>query len=265
MNLHQFEGAAAANLTERLSLVPAAPELSPPHLPKAIIFEVEGTLVDSVLPALCAWQDALADHGFCFTTSELHRCSGLGAEEMLTALLPAPVHGAVREPIARRQQELYRGKYLDRVAPFDGVADALHDLKAAGVKIALATSCDRKLLDRYLSLLKCPASALDAIVCARDAARTRPDPAVLEAALSRLAMPASANVWAVGATPADAQAAMRAGLTPAGVLTGYFARETLHAAGCHDVCETAVMLMQALTAATMPLDAGRAALADAAG
>src|SRR5262245_41080301 len=103
MNLHQFKGDAAASLTERLPLVPAAPELSPPHLPEAIIFNVEGTLVDSVLPTLCAWQDALADHGFCFTTSELHRCSGLGAEEMLTALLPAPVHGTVREPIARRQ------------------------------------------------------------------------------------------------------------------------------------------------------------------
>jgi phosphoglycolate phosphatase-like HAD superfamily hydrolase len=246
MNTHEFDR-TAASLMEELPLVPAAPQLSEPHPPEAIIFDVEGTLVDSVLPTLCAWQDALSDHGFCFTTSELHRCSGLGTDGLLDALLPADARDAVREPIARRQQELYRSKYLDRVRAFDGVADALRDLKAAGVKIALATTCDRKLLDRYLSLMTCPAAVANAIVC-----RRKSSPELLETALRRLAVPASANVLAVGATPYNAQAAVRAGLTPAGVLTGYFARETLHAAGCRDVCETAVMLMRAL-AAGMPL------------
>jgi phosphoglycolate phosphatase-like HAD superfamily hydrolase len=252
--LDQRQRCAPAAVDHDAPLVPALPVGGFSQRPalgrvRAVILDVEGTLVDSVLPTLCAWQDVLSDHGYCFTTSELHRYSGLAAPDLLAAVLPPTVPDAVRRAIAVRQRDIYLAKYIARVRAFDGVGGLIRELAAEGFCIALATSCDRKLLNHYLALIDCPQDALDAIVCGKRAIPAKPDPRALELAVKRLSLPA-AQVVAVGDTPFDAQAAVRAGVQPIGVLTGYFSRPTLAAAGCCDVFDDAAALLRQLIAAT---------------
>src|ERR1700752_4785180 len=92
---------------------------------EAVVFDVDGTLVDSVLPTLCAWQDVLSDYGYCFTPAELHRWSGHAPGDMLAGLLPASVPVLVRKAIACRQREVYSAKYLHRVRAFGGAGELI--------------------------------------------------------------------------------------------------------------------------------------------
>ena len=73
----------------------------------AVIFDVEGTLVDAALPTLRCWQETLFEFGFSFTTAELHRYSGLGGDEMLQQLLPA-AGKFERSRILNNQADRYR-------------------------------------------------------------------------------------------------------------------------------------------------------------
>jgi phosphoglycolate phosphatase-like HAD superfamily hydrolase len=209
---------------------------------RAVIFDVEGTLVDSGFPTLLCWQEILRDYQFHFSTAELHHFSGLGSDDMLSCLLPADVAAATRKEMASRQEELYKAKYLPTVTILPGIPALIERLKAADIRVALATTSDRELLDHYLNIAGCTADLFDALACGSDADRTKPDPQLLHIALRRLSMRASPRTLGVGDTPYDAEAALACGLVPVGVLTGYFSRPDLIAAGCSAVCKDAAAL-----------------------
>jgi len=232
--------------SRKRSVVAAAPKTASasPELGRlqAVIFDVEGTLVDSMFPTLLCWQEILRDYAFDFSTAELHRFSGLGGDDMLSCLLPTGVSPTIRKEMVSRHDDRYKTKYLPTVTPLPGTAAMLEGLKAADLQIALATTCDRETLDPYLTLIGCPASLFDAIASGDDADRTKPDPQLLNIALRRLSLRASPRILGVGDTPYDAEAAVSCGITPVGVLTGYFSRPDLVAAGCDTVCKDAVSL-----------------------
>jgi phosphoglycolate phosphatase-like HAD superfamily hydrolase len=209
---------------------------------RAVIFDVEGTLVDSAFPTLLCWQEILREYQFDFSTAELHHFSGLGSDDLLSCLLPADVEAATRKEMASRQDELYKAKYLPTVTPLPGIPALIGRLKAANIQVALATTTDREMLDRYLSIAGCAADLFDALACGSDADRTKPDPQLLHIALRRLSLRASPRILGVGDTPYDAEAALACGVVPVGVLTGYFSRPDLVAAGCSAVCKDAAAL-----------------------
>jgi membrane protein len=195
-----------------------------------------------VFPALLCWQEILRDYQFDFTTAELHHFCGLGDDDMLSCLLPVGVSPAVRTEMATRHDQLYKAKYLQTATPLAGIPALMESLKAAELQIALATTADREVLDHYLKVMGCSANLFDAVACGSDADRTKPDPQLLNIALRRLSLRASPRVLGVGDTPYDAEAAIACGVTPVGVLTGYFSRPDLVAAGCSTVCKDAASL-----------------------
>jgi len=206
---------------------------------EAIIFDVEGTLVDSALPTLCSWQDVLCDYGYCFTTAELHRSYGLAPRDMLAVLLPTAVPDDVRKAIASTQREVYAAKYLHRVQAFRGARRLLAQIHASGMRVALTTSADPSTLYRYLALLEIGQGAIDAIVCGSGSSKS-----LLQRAVERLSSPPSKRIVAIGASPFDAQAAVQLGIGAVGVLTGHFSRAELCAAGCSEILENATSLFE---------------------
>jgi phosphoglycolate phosphatase-like HAD superfamily hydrolase len=116
------------------------------------IFDVEGTLVDSVPQSLRSLQKALDQAGLQVPYATLQLYSGLDGDQTLQILEPR-LNEAQRKQILQRQGKIYQAEYLPRVKAFDGVREVFETLTQRGGKIALATDCKGPELKHYLSLL----------------------------------------------------------------------------------------------------------------
>lgn len=198
------------------------------------IFDVEGTLVDSVPQNLRSLQDALERFGCRVPYQTLQLYSGLDGDQTLQLVLPESTE-SVRKEILEEQGTIYEREYLASVKPVDGVRDVFRALTEHGGKIALATDCKGVAFRRYISLLNAD-DYITAMACGDDVEHGKPDPRLVGIALRKLALPGAQSVM-VGDTPYDAEAGLEAGTKAAGVLTGGFSAETLSQAGCFVVAE----------------------------
>jgi phosphoglycolate phosphatase-like HAD superfamily hydrolase len=196
------------------------------------IFDVEGTLVDSVPQNLCSLQDALERHGYRVPQQTLRLHSGLDGDQTLQLVLPHAAEGE-RMEILKEQGAIYERDYLGSVEAFASVRDVFRAITALGGKVALATDCKGLAFKRYLSLLDAD-EFIAGTACGDDVDHGKPDPRLVGHALGKLGLPASRAVM-IGDTPYDAEAGLEAGTRAAGVLTGRFTAETLLQAGCFAV------------------------------
>ena len=116
------------------------------------IFDVEGTLVDSVPQNLRSLQDALERFGHRVPYQMLHLYSGLDGDQTLQLVVPDAAEPE-RKEILEVQGTIYEKSYLDSVRPFEGVRDVFRALTERGGRIALATDCKGLAFKRYLALL----------------------------------------------------------------------------------------------------------------
>ena len=198
------------------------------------IFDVEGTLVDSVPQNLRSLQKALDQAGLQVPYATLQLYSGLDGDQTLQIIEPG-LGEAQRKQILQRQGKIYEADYLPSVKAFDGVREVFETLTQRGGKIALATDCKGPELKHYLSLLDVDAF-IKATACGDDVEHGKPDPRIVGLALRKLGLPGSEAVM-VGDTPYDAEAASGAGTAAAGVLTGGFSADALSGAGCYAVAD----------------------------
>jgi HAD superfamily hydrolase (TIGR01549 family) len=196
------------------------------------IFDVEGTLVDAVMPTLHCWRETLEAFGHTVTLSELHRYSGMDGQDMLEKLMPDVSPERIKQ-IIERQGERYREKYLPLVQPLPGAHQVFAELKRLGRRLGLATTCQNDELEHYLKITDIR-GLIDGIACGDDVERGKPHPALIELALQRLnVLPETTTM--VGDTPYDAMAARAAGTAAVGLLTGHFAAAELKAGGVQAV------------------------------
>jgi len=186
---------------------------------EVFIFDVEGTLVDAMMPTLRCWRETLAQFGHDFSLAELHRLAGMDGDEMLALLLP-DVAKPTRKEIVEQEGKRFREEYLAHIGAIPGVRPLFEQLKRGGCRIALATDCQEDQLRHYLDVTGIE-SLVDAISCGDDIKHGKPAPEVIELALRRVKAGRKPSVM-VGDTPCDAQAAVKAGVTAVGVLTGHF-------------------------------------------
>src|SRR5262245_13359981 len=196
-----------------------------------VIFDVEGTLVDSTALTIRCSQETLQSFGFEFPLATLQRHSGQDGHDMLHALIPGPHVSRVVPRILKAQGERYRAKYLPRVAAFPEVRALFERVKHAGQMIAVATSSSADELDHYLALTNA-GDLVDAVACAEDVEHDKPESALIEVALLRTGRLAPKPAVMIGVTPYDAMAARRAGVAAIGILSGGFSRHDLEASGC---------------------------------
>jgi phosphoglycolate phosphatase-like HAD superfamily hydrolase len=209
------------------------------------IFDVEGTLVDSVRQNLRSLQEALDHFGILVPYATLQLYSGLDGDQTLQIVDPA-LDKAHRKQILERQKSIYESKYLCSVKAFDDVRELFEALTECGCKIALATDCKGPELSHYLSLLNID-PLIEAMACGDDVEHGKPDPRIVGVALRKLGLSASEAVM-IGDTPYDAEAAIGAGAAAAGVLTGGFSADALIGAGCFVVADDLRGLLTHLTA-----------------
>jgi phosphoglycolate phosphatase-like HAD superfamily hydrolase len=197
-----------------------------------VIFDVEGTLVDSSALTLRCWQETLQSFGFEFPLATLQRHSGQDPHDMLHALLPGPHVTRVVPRVIEAQGQRYRDKYLPHVRALPEVRALFERVKRGRQLIAVATSSSADELDRYLALTNV-GDLVDALACGDDVQRDKPGSALIKVALLRAGKLAPEDTIMIGDTPYDAIAAKRAGVVGTiGMLSGGFSRRDLEASGC---------------------------------
>ena len=193
----------------------------------AILFDIDGTLVDSNDHHVLAWEEAFRDAGHHFDRQTLHDQVGKGADNYVPALLPG-VSEEEADRLGDAHGRIYKERYLGQVRPFPGARELLTHCKEQGYKVALASSASGAELEHYLELLDCK-DLVDATTSADDVGCSKPCPDIFETAREKLGVPAEEAV-VIGDTPYDVQAACRAGMGAIAVRSGKFPDEALSGA-----------------------------------
>lgn len=200
----------------------------------AAIFDIDGTLIDSVEGHAQAWLDAFKEHGFDVELAAVRRQIGKGADQLLPALLAAQDAERAGAAIDARQGELFKTRHLDEVRAFPGVRDLFERLRADGVKRVLGSSGKPADVEQAESIADI-ADLVDAMATSEDVEQSKPAPDIVQAALHAIAPTLAARCVFIGDTPWDAQAAVRAGVIALGLSNPVFSDDELRAAGCQRV------------------------------
>lgn len=194
----------------------------------ALLFDIDGTLVDSNDFHARAWREVFSEAGHDFPLDIIHDQIGKGGDNLVPSLLP-DLPEDEQERISGAHGPRYRERYMGRVRPFPRARDLLVRAKQEGFAVALATSANPEELQHYLELLDAK-ELVDVTTDKGDVETTKPAPDIFAAA-ARKAGAAPDQALAIGDTPYDALAAKRAGIGTIALLSGGFREEDLRAAG----------------------------------
>lgn len=197
----------------------------------SVIFDVDGTLVDSVDLHARAWQQAFAHFGFELRFEDIRSQIGKGGDQIIPAFVPAPQVERLFDPIDKFHHDLFSREYLHQVKGFPGVRAHFERLIEEGKQIALASSASADHLEALLEAANVHDLPL-VKTAGDDAARSKPHPDIFNAVLARLGWPQRDACVMVGDSPYDAEGARKADLHAIGVLSGGFSDHDLFAAGC---------------------------------
>jgi len=200
-------------------------------MPIAVIFDVDGTLIDSVDLHAHAWQDAFREFGHEVAFDKLRGQIGKGGDQLLPVFLSKDEVDKIGEALNERRSEIFKQRYLPGIKPFPMVRELLERVRADGTKIALASSAKQDELEAYKKAAHIE-DLLQAETSTDDAEKSKPSPDIFEAAMQRLGTVDPAQVVVIGDTPYDAEAAGKAGLRSIGVLCGGWPADALKRAGC---------------------------------
>jgi HAD superfamily hydrolase (TIGR01549 family) len=198
-----------------------------------VVFDVDGTLVDTNYHHALAWFRAFRRYGVTPPVWRIHRTIGMGGDQLVGEVAGDEVERAHGAAVRAAWAEEF-APMLDEVPAFEGARELLADIKARGFRLVLASSGKPEHVDRYLDLLD-GRSVADAWTTAKDAERTKPAPDLVETALDQVdggrAVVVGDSIW-------DCVAARRLGLPAIAVRTGGFFTDELTEAGASAVYET---------------------------
>jgi HAD superfamily hydrolase (TIGR01509 family) len=211
----------------------------------ALLFDLDGTLVDSVYQHVLAWQETLGESGIDLSVWRIHRRIGMSGGLLVNALLRETGRRMTADEVARLQRR-HAEAYVRRAAqvrPLPGARELLTHLSNVGAPWAIATSGGAGTARPALALL---GLGPDAPVVTRDQVeRAKPDPDLFIAAAARLGVQVSASV-VVGDSVWDLLAARRAGALGVGVLSGGYGQDELERAGAYRVYQDPADLLRHL-------------------
>jgi HAD superfamily hydrolase (TIGR01509 family) len=202
----------------------------------ALLFDLDGTLVDSVYQHVLAWREALEECGLKLAVWRIHRRIGMSGGLLINALLRETGRPVTREEIVRLQDGHARAyaRMVSQVRPLPGARELLAYLSQQEVPWAIATS---GLIESARPALETLGLPPDAPVITRDQVqRAKPDPDLFLAAAERISVPITASI-VVGDSIWDLLAAWRAGALGVGLLSGGYGQDELERAGAYRVYE----------------------------
>jgi HAD superfamily hydrolase (TIGR01549 family) len=196
---------------------------------KAVLLDVDGTLIDSNYQHALAWYRALRERGRTFALYELHRHIGMGGDQLVKAVA-GEEFDAEHGEAAKEAEKLRFEEISGDMSPLDGAQDLIRELLERGCEVVLASSGSAEDVDRAMKLL----DATDLKhTTSSDVEQTKPEPDLIKAALELV--DGDREALLVGDSTWDCEAAKRAGVRVVGVLTGGFSEEELLEAGAERV------------------------------
>lgn len=209
---------------------------------EAVIFDIDGTLVDSVDLHARAWQEAFRRFGREVPFEEVRHQIGKGGDQLMPVFFS---HGELERfggEMEEYRGRLYKSEYLPQVRAFPRVRELFERIRRDGKRIALASSAKAEELAAYKKIARI-SDLVEEETSADDAERSKPHPDIFQSALARLGDTSPSEAIVVGDTPYDAEAAGKAGLETVGLLCGGFPEDDLRAAGCVRIYRDAADLL----------------------
>jgi HAD superfamily hydrolase (TIGR01549 family) len=202
-------------------------------LPKAAIFDLDGTLLDSVDLHALAWHEAMIKFGHDVSFEQARSQIGKGGDKLLPVFLSADEQRDHGNELDDWRGHRFKTEYLPLVRPFSAVPDLLRRVRDAGLRIAIASSAKQDELDKYLDIAGV-ADLVDLTTSSDDAEQSKPAPDIFEIVLEKLGI-GGGDAIAIGDTPYDASAARKAKIETIGVLCGGVTENSLRQAGCVEI------------------------------
>jgi HAD superfamily hydrolase (TIGR01549 family) len=198
---------------------------------EAVIFDVDGTIVDSVDLHAQAWQAAFEKFGKIIPFQSVRRQIGKGSDQLLPVFFSKQELAEFGEELDKYRGDLFKREYLPRVKGFPKVRDLFERLKQDRKQIGLASSAKPDELKAYKKAARIE-DLIETETSSGDAEKSKPHPDIFQAARDRLPGVAVDRIIVVGDTPYDAEAAAKAKLRTLGMLSGGWQEEKLRRAGC---------------------------------
>ena len=219
---------------------------------RALIFDLDGTLVDTVYAHVYAWQRALAEAGLPIDGWRIHRRIGMSGGLFTRAVareIGRPLSDDETEELQRRHGELFR-ELLPGRRPLPGAVELLRELREKGILHGIATSGRRPEIDASLEVLGVGAETV--VVERGDVLRAKPEPDLFLACQERIGV-APEECYVVGDATWDLLAARRARMLSVGVLSGGYGVDELTRAGAFRVYRDAEELAESLDELGLPI------------
>lgn len=185
---------------------------------RAVIFDVDGTLVDSNNAHARAWADALQEYGHDVPAARIQPLIGMGGDKLLPKVSGVEKDSDLGKKIDERRQKIFNERYLPKLQPFPKVRELVQHIQQRGLEIGIASSAKGEELGKLLKVAQID-DLVEAATSSSDAKESKPDPDIVQAAVDKLGCPAE-DVIMVGDTPYDVEAAHRAGISIIGVRCG---------------------------------------------
>jgi HAD superfamily hydrolase (TIGR01549 family) len=203
---------------------------------KAVIFDIDGTLIDSNDAHAESFVAAFKKFGKTVPFVEMKWLIGMGADKILEKYLTEKEIKDFGEDLTDYRKKIFLQDYLPELKPFPKMRKLLEMIRADGKRISLASSASGEELEKYHELLKID-DLLDKETSSDDAEESKPEPDIFLAALRKLKNVEKREALVIGDTPYDAEAATKANLKIIGVKSGGWSRERLLEKGCLKVYE----------------------------
>ena len=198
---------------------------------EAVIFDIDGTIVDSVDLHAKAWQRAFEKFGKKISFEAIRSQIGKGADQLLPVYFSKQELEQFGEAMEIYRGELFKKEYLPKVKGFPKVRELFQRIKQDKKQIALASSAKKDELKRYKEIAQID-DLIESETSSDNVERSKPCPDIFEAALKQLGNVPPDRVIVVGDTPYDAAAAAEANLKSIGLLCGGRTEPQLRQAGC---------------------------------
>jgi len=208
---------------------------------RGVLFDVDGTLVDTTFLHAVCWWDAFRANELYVPMANVHNAIGMGSDELLDHLLGEDRDHEKDETLVGAHLALYQ-QYWHRLQPLPGAADLLRRCKEVGLKVVLASSASEEEFAALMAVLDAD-DAVDEATTSDDADSAKPAPDVVKAALDRAGLEPSEAVF-VGDAVWDGAACGKAGVPFVGVTCGGTPDQQLRAAGAVEVWRDPAEIMQ---------------------
>jgi HAD superfamily hydrolase (TIGR01549 family) len=200
---------------------------------KAAIFDLDGTLLDSVDLHALAWHEAMLRFGHDVSFEQVRSQIGKGGDKLIPVFLSDEQQRDHGKELEEWRGKRFKSEYLPLLRPFSAVPDLLRRVRNAGLRIAIASSAKKDEVDEYLDIARI-ARFVEFATSSDDVEESKPAPDIFEVVLKKLKVEGG-DVVAVGDTPYDAEGAGKAKIATIGVLCGGFTENSLRQAGCVEI------------------------------